>query len=649
MRHWQSKLTLPLTSILAVDIEMDVHATLRRVHLPPRSEHRIELDAGEAVAIRFVPDPISGHYGDAEVFGAPLVAGSQERWYTFGNEAKFAISSWGGAEVEILGAASTEYMADEPSPTYTYCTNLHLNLERARIRAREQLRTDPSLQKILEDMDVSERTIPASYEQHGAGASGSDLYRAAGQGPRVMIVGPESAGKTSLIKFLANYALRSPALANVKEGDDASRRAKDRSEPEMHPGPDVAHDDDDDDDDENRKDDEESGVNDMKHPKNRKKHGSADSQAKKTLSDITGWWPMIVALDPSEGAVPVPGCVSAIPLTPMPTNWLPSPSPALPYGITTQTTGTLPPSVSTVQSVMPVSLWMGKENVRENERHSRRVIDWLAYYIEKRLVKDWRARMSGLLLDMPGVITADARTRYGFIQYCVRAFKIDTIVVLGHEKLNLELTRIYANDTSGHAPRIVKVPRSGGAVEVDEVYKQKLHDLQIRSYFYGMPPALTKEAAVTSMSMNDENTPASIPAGLDEHLGAVPTLSPYSTTIPLDLLSIYRVGQDRVAPSSALPIGAERVLSEMQVVKLDPVNSSSDMSMLLHSVLALVEPPPQNQSKDETSSSDDPGHHDYEDDELLGAAILGFVHVYVRVQRCSDGAVNGTTCFCFFY
>ena len=195
----------------------------------------------------------------------------------------------------------------------------------------------------------------------------------------------------------------------------------------------------------------------------------------------------------------------------------------------------------------------------------------------------------------------------------------------------------------------MKVPRSGGAVEVDEVYKQKLHDLQIRSYFYGMPPALTKEAMVTSMSMNDENTPASVPAGLDEHLGAVPTLSPYSTTIPLDLLSIYRVGQDRVAPSSALPIGAERVLSEMQVVKLDPVNSSSDMSMLLHSVLALVEPPPRNQSKDETSSSDDPGHHDYEDDELLGAAILGFVHVYVRAQRCSGDAVTGTTCFCFFY
>ena len=35
-------------------------AGTRRVQLPPRSEYRIELDAGEYVAIRFVFYPISG-------------------------------------------------------------------------------------------------------------------------------------------------------------------------------------------------------------------------------------------------------------------------------------------------------------------------------------------------------------------------------------------------------------------------------------------------------------------------------------------------------------------------------------------------------------------------------------------------------------
>ena len=362
----------------------------RRVPLPPRSEYRFELDAGEAISVRFVSDPVLGHYGDAEVFGAPLIGGAQERWYTFGNEAKAAISSWGGGEVEIAGSASTEYMADEPSPVYTYGANLHLNLERARIRAREQLRTDKALVTSLSEQDVRGEGAPPSYED-GQGPSPNELYRAAGQGPRVMIVGPESAGKTSLVKFLANYAMRSPALASIEEGAEAERVAQEAQDDEP--------------------------LSDHEDAPEKK----ADEA--KVMSEITGWWPMVVGLDPSEGAVPVPGCLSAIPLRPSPVNCLPSPSPALPYGVTPQTTGALPPTVSTAESVMPLVHWLGKHNVRENEQHTHRVIDWLAYHVEKRLVKDTRARMSGLLLDMPGVVTADSRNRYSYIQYCARAFK----------------------------------------------------------------------------------------------------------------------------------------------------------------------------------------------------------------------------------
>lgn len=399
----------------------------RRVQLPPRSEYRIELDAGEALSVRFISDPLE-HYGDAEVFGAPLIGGTQERWYTFGNEAKFAISSWGGAEVEIAGTASTEYMADEPSPVYTFDTNLHLNLERARIRAREQLRTDKGLVQSLSDQDLSKADTPPSYDDPHA-TSPNELYRAAGQGPRLMVVGPECAGKTSLIKFLANYAMRSPALASIEEGAEAEKKVQQEDEEALSDGEEAPE------------------------------RNAVDGQE---ISEITGWWPMIMALDPSEGAVPVPGCLSAIPLHPTPVNCLPSPSPALPYGVTPQTTGALPPSVSTAESVVPLVHWLGKQNVRDNEQHTRRVVDWLAYQVEKRLIKDTRARMSGLLLDMPGVITSDSRTRYSYIQYCARAFKVDMIVVLGHEKLNLELSKIFAADPAGSAIQIVKVPKSGG-------------------------------------------------------------------------------------------------------------------------------------------------------------------------------------------
>lgn len=151
---------------------------------------------------------------------------------------------------------------------------------------------------------------------------------------------------------------------------------------------------------------------------------------------------------------------------------------------------------------------------------------------------------------------------------------------------------------------------------MDEVYKQKLQDLQVRTYFYGMPTMQPKETE------GDGPAGQSALPGHTEPLGGVPTLNPYSSTIPLDLLQIYRVGQDRVAPSSALPIGAERVVSEMQVTKLDPLNSPSDMSLLLHAVLALIELP-------QTDEEPDPERLPNEA-ALLGASIMGLVHVYVE-------------------
>ena len=89
------------------------------------------------------------------------------------------------------------------------------------------------------------------------------------------------------------------------------------------------------------------------------------------------------------------------------------------------------------------------------------------------------------------------------------------------------------------------------------------------------------------------------------------------------------MGQDRVAPSSALPIGAERTLSEMQVVKLDPVNSPSDLSLLLHSVLALIEPPAALEHHEENAASEETPAKEYNDDELLGSTLLGFIHMCV--------------------
>jgi polyribonucleotide 5'-hydroxyl-kinase len=59
-------------------------------------------------------------------------------------------------------------------------------------------------------------------------------------------------------------------------------------------------------------------------------------------------------------------------------------------------------------------------------------------------------------------------------------------------------------------------------------------------------------------------------------------LSPYSTLTNFSDVSIWRVGESSLAPTSALPIGMDRQMSETQLVKID------NADILLHSILAVL-------------------------------------------------------------
>ena len=116
--------------------------------------------------------------GAAELFGTELVAGNT---YTF-TGTKAAIYTWHGCSFEVSGdAPQSEYTAEE-TPMSEY-VNVHFALETLRDQAK---------------------------------ANGKE-------GPRVLILGPENAGKTSLAKILTGYSsrsARSPVVVNldIKEG-----------------------------------------------------------------------------------------------------------------------------------------------------------------------------------------------------------------------------------------------------------------------------------------------------------------------------------------------------------------------------------------------------------------------------------------------
>jgi hypothetical protein len=85
--------------------------------------------------------------------------------------------------------------------------------------------------------------------------------------------------------------------------------------------------------------------------------------------------------------------------------------------------------------------------------------------------------------------------------------------------------------------------RFSQVVELDSTYKERLRALQIRSYFYG------GSASASRPEGEGEASSATLP-GHAEPLGGLPALSPLTTSIPFDLLEIYRVGQGERAVRS---------------------------------------------------------------------------------------------------
>ena len=100
--------------------------------------------------------------GEAEAFGAELVRNKQYEL----THSKMAIFSWQGCVVTIEGRCQAAYLANE-TPMVQYL-NLHTAVEQRRAVAEAEGR----------------------------------------QGPRVMLVGPTSAGKSTLAQMLINWAVR---------------------------------------------------------------------------------------------------------------------------------------------------------------------------------------------------------------------------------------------------------------------------------------------------------------------------------------------------------------------------------------------------------------------------------------------------------
>ncbi|KAG6879257.1 Cleavage polyadenylation factor subunit clp1 [Termitomyces sp. T32_za158] len=368
---------------------------------------------------------------------------------------------------------------------------------------------------------------------HGSPPRGDDPIAIADP-PRVLVLGPENSGKTTVSKILVNYAVRAGQ----------------------------------------------------------------------------GWSPLLVNVDPSEGGWAAPGAISAASVhSPIPTC-----SPANPLG----SAATSAPTALPANALLPLVYWYGHAETRRNPLLMDRLIRNLGENIKEKYDYDAEARVSGLIVDTPssfGAGTGANDHRHKLIKACVEAFKINIILVVGHEKLNVEMQRTYGSQIT-----VIKVPKSGGVVELDHSYRERIHNYQLHTYMYGQ--VFTPPSGVTSAVAGGE--------ALSEL-----SLAPSSTVINFGDLTILRIGAETMAPSSALPIGAARVVSEMQPVPVDP---SQPGSGLLNAVLGVLAPP-------------NPDENERYDEEILDLTATGFIiitsldisHKKMTILAPNQGSVAGKT------
>ena len=140
----------------------------RKEDLAPRTEWRFEASFQQQYIIRLS----NGH---AEIFGVELAPNQP---YNF-TGCKGAIFTWQGCQLEIGGEAESEYVGQETEYAVEWL-NVHGMLETARDDAQ----------------------VPGLSDG----------------GPRVLVVGPDFVGKSSLVRSLAGWAVvcgRTPTIVNV--------------------------------------------------------------------------------------------------------------------------------------------------------------------------------------------------------------------------------------------------------------------------------------------------------------------------------------------------------------------------------------------------------------------------------------------------
>lgn len=282
----------------------------------------------------------------------------------------------------------------------------------------------------------------------------------------------------------------------------------------------------------------------------------------------------VVNLDPSDGVWTVPGTLGLVSTSSI----VPTTTPATPFG-TSFSSGPpvpFPPSAAPTSSsadqsvpyvpavnvdayaplVNPLVYFYGHLSTNTNVPHYELLIKSVAAAVKRKIdeggIHSWK---SGYLIDTPGEWAEKKGGGWDKVKTAVREFEVNVLLVLGSERLYVEMSKLLNTNKS---VTVVRVPKSDGASDLDLATLSRIQSAQIKSYFYG-GPALSQGV-----------------------------LSPFSIIVKFDDVRICRVGEaaGAHAPSSALPLGATRLTRDTELVPID-LTGSRAASEVLNRILAV--------------------------------------------------------------
>ncbi|KAG5461112.1 MAG: hypothetical protein BJ554DRAFT_6745 [Olpidium bornovanus] len=110
----------------------------------------------------------------------------------------------------------------------------------------------------------------------------------------------------------------------------------------------------------------------------------------------------------------------------------------------------------------PLVYSFGHSSIGDNAKHFRILIDALAESVKRRMKEDPSAAHAGLIVDTFGQVDS---LGHDLLMHAIRAFDVNVVLVMGHERLFAELSRpLKSWRTAGVSEqiRILKLPKSGG-------------------------------------------------------------------------------------------------------------------------------------------------------------------------------------------